>query len=260
MNIAPKISVITTCKNAAEDLRVTAQSIREQTYRDVEWIVIDGESTDETIELVRGLDDVVSRFVSEYDEGVYFALNKGLSIATGEWIIFMGAGDTFYSGDSIMEFVSRIPYIPETVNIAYGGVLLVMSQDDAAGRLVYPKWAGLDGPWSAGRPQVPCHQGIFHRADLFMNGIRFNTSYKIVADGEIILRELLRNGGFDLDMVISKMLLGGISTKPANRFLVIRELLSINRKMGLFWKRPFYQCAVYLVTLVRHTKIKIFRG
>ena len=259
MNPAPKVSIITASKNASEGLRITAQSIREQTYRDVEWIVIDGRSTDGTTDLVRGMNDVICNFISEQDEGVYHALNKGLLLVTGEWIIFMGAGDTFYSRNSIMEFVSRIPDIQESINIAYGGVLLVASHDVAEGRLIYPKWAGLNGPWSAGRPQVPCHQGIFHKASLFRNGVQFNTSYKVVADGEIILRELLRNGGFDLGLVISRMLLGGVSTNPGNRLLVIRELISINRRLGIFWKRPVYQSAVYLVNLVKQMKFCMFR-
>lgn len=259
MHTAPKVSIITSTKNASEGLQTTARSIREQTYRNVEWIVIDSESTDGTIDLIHNLDDVVSRFISEKDDGIYHALNKGLLLATGEWIIFMGAGDTFYSIDSILEFVSRIPDIPDAINIAYGGVLLVASQDAVEGQLIYPKWAGLDGPWSAGRPRVPCHQGIFHRASLFKNGVRFNTSYKIVADGEIILGELLRNGGFDLGLIISRMLAGGISTNPVNRLQVIRELLSINRKMGIFWRRPVYQGAVYAFNLIKQIQFYMFR-
>ena len=259
MNSAPKVSIITASKNASGNLRITAQSIREQTYPHLEWIVIDGKSTDGTTDLVRNLNDVVCHYISEQDQGVYHALNKGILLATGEWIIFMGAGDAFYSRKSIMEFIFRIPEIPDSINIAYGGVLLVASHNAAEGQLIYPKWAGLDGPWSAGRPQVPCHQGIFHRASLFKNGVLFNTSYKVVADGEIILRELLRNGGFDLGQVISRMLIGGVSTDPGNRLLVIRELISINRRLGIFWNRPVYQSAVYLFNLVKHMQFYMFR-
>ena len=259
MNIAPKVSIITSSKNALDGLRNTAQSIREQTYRNFEWIVVDGASVDGTIGLIQESRDVVSRFISEQDEGIYHALNKGLLLATGEWIIFLGAGDTFYSENSIMEFISRVPDIPKAINIAYGGVLLVASHDDVEGKLIYPKWMGLDGPWSAGRPRVPCHQGIFHRASLFNNGVRFNTSYKIVADGEITLGELLRNGGYDLELIISRMLFGGISTNPVYRLLVIRELLRINRSLGIFWERPLYQSAIYMVNAVKHLKTYILR-
>ena len=91
-----KISIVTVCYNAVAVIEKTIQSVLSQTYRNIEYIVIDGASTDGTIDVLKKYQTKISCFISEPDEGIYDAMNKGLKIATGEWICFMNAGDFFY--------------------------------------------------------------------------------------------------------------------------------------------------------------------
>jgi glycosyltransferase involved in cell wall biosynthesis len=91
-----KITIITSTLNCRNDIVLTSKSIGSQTYSNIEWIVIDGGSTDGTIDLLSN-DDKVTYWVSEKDGGIYSALNKGIGQSNGDWIIFMGAGDIFYS-------------------------------------------------------------------------------------------------------------------------------------------------------------------
>ena len=96
-----KISVVTVCYNAADTIEKTILSVLNQTYHDIEYIIIDGGSTDGTVEIIRKYADKIAYWVSEPDKGIYDAMNKGIEVATGEWINFMNAGDRFYKSDVI---------------------------------------------------------------------------------------------------------------------------------------------------------------
>lgn len=90
-----KISIITVCFNCADQLEKTILSYMSQTYNDKELIVVDGGSNDRTIEVINKYHENISKWISEPDEGIYDAMNKGLSLAVGEWVNFMNAGDVF---------------------------------------------------------------------------------------------------------------------------------------------------------------------
>lgn len=98
-----KISVVTVCYNAVKDLERTMLSVLNQTYDNVEYIVIDGGSTDGTVEIIKKYADRLAYWVSEPDKGIYDAMNKGIKVATGEWINFMNAGDELYSTTTLSE-------------------------------------------------------------------------------------------------------------------------------------------------------------
>lgn len=108
-----KISVVTVCYNAADTIEKTILSVLNQTYHDIEYIIIDGGSTDGTVEIIRKYADKIAYWVSEPDKGIYDAMNKGIEVATGEWLNFMNAGDLFcdkfvltnvFSDDSVNEY------------------------------------------------------------------------------------------------------------------------------------------------------------
>lgn len=117
-----KISVITICFNAAEVIEKTILSVFNQTYRDIEYILIDGDSRDNTMNIVNSYKDRIDVLVSEPDEGIYDAMNKGLKYSTGHWVIFMNAGDSFYN-DSVVE--RFIPLINKDTVIAHGDIMVV---------------------------------------------------------------------------------------------------------------------------------------
>ena len=113
MNTLPLISVITVCYQAAESLQKTILSVRQQYYQPLEFIVVDGGSTDGTRDIIARHQDIITRWVSEPDGGIYDAMNKGVSMATGEWVIFMNAGDTFAANNVLLRIFKPTPAPPE---------------------------------------------------------------------------------------------------------------------------------------------------
>jgi glycosyltransferase involved in cell wall biosynthesis len=117
----PAVSIITVCRNALPGLQRTRDSVRQQSCRDFEWIIIDGDSTDGTREFLEKIAPETDHVVSEPDSGIYDAMNKGLQIATGERVWFMNAGDTFYDSKSL----AAVAAIPDTVDIGFGEVIMM---------------------------------------------------------------------------------------------------------------------------------------
>jgi len=116
-----KITVITVAYNAAADIEGTIQSVLSQTFASIEYLIIDGASTDETANIVKKYDSELS-WHSEPDEGLYDAMNKGLKHATGDFVLFLNAGDRFYENDTLEKVFAK--YMPDT-DILYGNVMMV---------------------------------------------------------------------------------------------------------------------------------------
>ena len=119
-----KISVITICYNASNTIEATIVSVLNQTYGNVEYIVVDGASKDDTLEIVNRYVDKIAYVISEPDHGIYDAMNKGIKVATGDWIIFMNAGDCFHDERVIEEFINRANMDSD---IVYGSVMKMLS-------------------------------------------------------------------------------------------------------------------------------------
>lgn len=115
------ISIVTVTYNCEEVLEDTIHSVISQTYSNIEYIIIDGNSSDGTLDIIQKYESHLSTFISEPDKGIYDAMNKGIEHAHGKWINFMNAGDTFYSKDAVTDFVSNI--LNDTV-IAYGDSMI----------------------------------------------------------------------------------------------------------------------------------------
>ena len=115
------VSVVTICFNAADIIEGTIKSVISQSYPNVEYIIVDGGSTDGTIDIIRKYEDKIASWVSEKDNGIYDAMNKGIRKASGKWLNFMNAGDSFCSGTVIEDIISKID---EDTIIAYGNTIL----------------------------------------------------------------------------------------------------------------------------------------
>lgn len=248
------ITIITSTLNALPQLKQTADSIFQQSSKDWQWIIVDGASSDgtgpwlqETAQLYSSVD-----FISEPDRGIYDAWNKALTLVNGDWVIFMGAGDTFFDYDTLKNCQQAFNDIDPCVTLAYGGVYWVDPEGKLPDYLNYRKWKGLKGPWRAARPAMPCHQGVFQRSSLFNDGFRFDSRLRIAADGELVLRELLAGKGRDLERTIARMLRGGASTHSKKRLHLICETIYVNWKLGIFWQRPLFQIAVLSSNAIKH--------
>ena len=112
-----KVTVVTVTYNAEDFLEETILSVINQTYKNVEYIVVDGLSTDGTLNIIKKFTDDIDIWVSEKDAGIYDAMNKAIDIASGEWIVFMNAGDSFYNSDVIQEVFDGMP---EGAELVYG--------------------------------------------------------------------------------------------------------------------------------------------
>lgn len=165
----PKITVITVCYNAADVIEPTILSVICQDYGDVEYIVIDGASTDGTVDIISSYSGNISRWISEPDKGIYHAMNKGISLASGDYVIFMNAGDRFFSPAALSRFFSSaVDY--QGVDILYGDTLCEV------GDRYYKR-----RPSHSGNHIPTCHQSIFVAA-CRLKEMPFDLSYRILAD------------------------------------------------------------------------------
>lgn len=167
-----KISVITVCYNAAEVIEQTIVSVVSQEYSNVEYIIIDGNSTDGTVDIIKRYTDAISYWISEPDNGVYDAMNKGVDKATGDWVYFIGAGDL------LLNILDKLaPQLTEANTIYYGDVY----RNDL--QRVY------DGKYPGYRLAITniCHQAIFYPLEV-LRKYRYSTRYKLLADHDLNMR------------------------------------------------------------------------
>lgn len=170
METNPLISVVTVSYNAVSTIEQTILSVVNQTYPRLEYIIIDGGSTDGTVEVIKKYADRIAYWVSEPDKGIYDAMNKGIAVATGEWINFMNCGDWFYD-QFIVENLCK-ESIADNVGIVFGDTLFVRKNKQK-----YVKYG--DEPRHKIMPS--CHQSIFCRRNLLSEN-PFDLKYKIAAD------------------------------------------------------------------------------
>ena len=183
MNTLPLISVITVCYQAAEPLQKTILSVRQQYYQPLEFIVVDGGSTDGTRDIMARHQDIITRWVSEPDGGIYDAMNKGVSMATGEWVIFMNAGDTFAANDVLLR-------IFKTAGLAGGGSFSVLYGSVIKnGRVIEPHH--FTNPH-----RMPfCHQSSLVRTSC-LRELPFDINHRMSADLKFFKQLLLAGHQF----------------------------------------------------------------
>lgn len=194
----PLISVIIATYNAAAFLEAALDSVLAQTYRNFELIVIDGGSEDETLAILERYRPHLAYTLSEPDQGIYDAWNKGLAVAKGDWITFLGADDTFLP-DAFMHYVRFIKNSSEPFDVITSkGWLLKRESDVVLSRVGYPwEWKGFR------RRMTIAHPGAFHARRFFDQYGTFDIRYKIAADFELLLRPRhhLRAGFLDVHTV-----------------------------------------------------------
>jgi glycosyltransferase involved in cell wall biosynthesis len=175
-NKHPKVSVITVSFNAVKEIEKTILSVLNQTYDNIEYIIIDGGSTDGTVDIIKKYADRIAYWVSEPDVGIYFGMNKGIKVATGEWINFMNAGDYFCDSDVLSkmfcdEFIDNI------------GCLFGNSEEYREGNLYSVKPSPFFKSKKKHFGKGICHQCMFFRTYLLKQH-PYNLSFPIAADFE----------------------------------------------------------------------------
>jgi glycosyltransferase involved in cell wall biosynthesis len=199
-----RVSIITAVYNAAPTLEECLLSVRSQSYDDVEHIVIDGGSTDGSVEIIQRHSSLLAYWVSEPDGGVFDAWNKGLSVASGEWIAFLGAEDVL-----LPDAVSKYLTVCGGTDALYVSSLVRYIRPGLPDKILGRPWS-----WPAfQRKMTTAHVGSLHRFDLFRKYGNYDTSYKIVGDYELLLRPGKNLNGLYLGEVTAKMLAGGNSDR-----------------------------------------------
>jgi glycosyltransferase involved in cell wall biosynthesis len=211
-----KISIITACLNNASTIESTIQSVLGQDYPNIEYIIIDGVSTDGTLDIISKYKDKISTFVSEKDKGIYDALNKGLAKATGDIIGFLHADD-FYPKTTIISTIIKT-FINPNCDCVYGDLQYVDRQNPDK---IIRNWKSepyYDGIFLKGF--MPPHPTFFTKRKWYEQYGNYNTSFTIAADYELMLRMLHKHKlkAQYIPEVLVQMRVGGESNKSiANR-------------------------------------------
>lgn len=214
-----KISVITVCRNASKTVEKSLLSLYGQTYKNIEHIVIDGASADGTLEILSKYKDKISVLISEPDTGIYNAMNKGITLATGDIIYFLNATDCLYENDILEKVVKEFEVHPD-LELLWGDILFVKGEKDI--RVAQFGNIKLKTDLISNNP---CHQVIFYKKDLFKNYGVYNEKYRIYADYDFNVRALALNNVKCkyIPQIIAKFELGGISTSSDPKIKILQK-------------------------------------
>ena len=189
--MSPQISIITVVRNADKALKKTIESIREQSYSNIEYVVVDGDSTDNTLNIINENKDIINTWISESDKGLYFAMNKGLGLAKGDFVFFMNAGDIFTSKNVIQNITKSI----NDLDAVYFGYVQICSGN------VYweTKPSNNNNHIQKGDTFLPHHQSIFYPKKYYQS-TNYDTQFAIVGDIDFTLRACLKYPKYYIDV------------------------------------------------------------
>ena len=250
MNSKLKISIITVSFNSQSTLRRTIESVLSQNYDNIEFILIDGGSTDWTLAIINNYKDRINFFISEPDRGIYDAMNKGIIAATGDVIGILNSDD-FYSDESILKKVAD-KFNETTCDATYGDLIYVKSIDASK---IFRYWkSGYFSVKKLRRGWMLPHPTFFVKKSVYEKFGLYNTELNSASDYEMILR-LLYNCNIKVNyipLVMVKMRVGGTS----NANLINR--LRANREDAKAWKLNNLDIPMFIRFLKPMQKIKQF--
>lgn len=226
----PKFSIITITYNASRWLERTVLSVLSQSYPNIEYIIIDGASTDGTVDIIRQYESGIAYWVSEPDKGLYDAMNKGLKKATGDYVWFMNAGDTLYTSDTVQRIVASLKKKVSLPDVIYGETAIV----DAAGKSLGMR--RLKAPqrltWKSFRMgMLVCHQSFIAKREI---APLYNLNYRLVADYDWCIQCLKKAGKIhNTRLILSNFLEEGLSS--VNRKASLKERYEV---MCNYYGRP----------------------
>lgn len=206
-----KVSIITVSYNSEKTIQDTISSVLNQSYTDIEYIIIDGGSNDKTAEIVRKYGNKISKFVSEKDSGIYDAMNKGIKIATGEVIGTLNADDLYANTQVVSEVVSAMS--KNEADVCWGDLVYVKSDDL---NKIIRNWKSSDyGVGKFKNGWHPPHPTFFVKKEIYKKYGYFDQQFKIAADYELMLRflEKYKVRSCYIPSVLVKMRLGGVSNR-----------------------------------------------
>ncbi len=211
MSNKPKVTIITAAYNSGSSIKDTFHSVMSQSYENIEHIIVDGGSSDDTMDIVRGFEEIYNgrlKWISEKDRGIYDALNKGISMATGDVVGFLHSDDLFGGKDTVEKIAER--FEEEDCQGVYGDLVFVEAQDIHKIKRIWITGKGkFEHGWS-----IP-HQTLYLKKDVYKKFGHYIPDMTNAADNEFILR-VCKDGNIKtsyINEVLVIMKLGGASTK-----------------------------------------------
>jgi glycosyltransferase len=243
-----KISIITICFNNEADIRPTLESVVNQTYSNIEYIIVDGASTDSTLSIVNEYQDEITKTISEPDKGLYDAINKGIKIATGDVVGLIHAGDRLHDNEVIAKIARH--FESNDMDALYGHSKIVNHRNEVIRINRSPEFSKslLKKGW------FPSHQSFYAKRELFDKYGFYNSKYLIAADYELLLRFLYF---YDveaslLNEFIVRFSMGGRSTKNW------KNIYYLNKECIKAWKDNGQIIPVYTIPMKLLRKIPQF--
>lgn len=235
-----KISIITVVYNNKGTIANAIESVLSQNYKDIEYIIIDGKSTDGTLDVINYYSSRISKIISENDKGIYDAMNKGLKLASGDVIGILNSDD-FYANDSILSEVMSQFNKDHDLDILYGDLVYVKPDD--VNKLVR-KWKSKSyNPNFFENGDVPPHPSLFVSSRVYKEAGFFNLKYRLASDYEFMLR-IFKKFSFKikyLPIVFVNMRLGGATNKN------LKNIINGNAEILSSWKDNGYSIPLLLI-------------
>lgn len=243
-----KVSIITSCYNREETIRGAIESVLSQDYPDIEYIIIDGASKDNSLSVINEYKDKITTIVSEPDHGMYEAINKGIRMATGDIIGLVHSDDFLFATDTISHIVNE--FQKTGADFIYGDGMFV---DYNNTEKVVRNWIGGNYRlWKVKHGWLPLHPTCYIRRDTMLKRGLYNETYKIAADSDLLFRYLV-TGDLTVSYLkeyIIRMRMGGLSTDSARRKQMWKEDVRMYQSHGIspvitkiekmLWKVPQY--------------------
>ena len=247
-----KITIITVCYNRKATIENAILSVLNQNYCNIEYIIVDGNSTDGTKEIIESYRDKINQFISEPDKGMYDAINKGLQLATGDIVGLMHSDDEFYDKNVIDRIVSRFNS-DSTIEGVYGDGVYV--SNDKEERLIRDRIGGVFSLKKIKKGWLPLHPTVYLKKSVIEKNGLYSLDFKIASDTEFLLRYLYK---YEINMsyinsYIVKMRMGGISTNLKYALEVLNEDYKIYKFHGLTaFKAVFLKKTIALKQYLTH--------
>lgn len=217
-----KVSVITVCYNRSATIAKAIESVLNQDYPNIEYIVIDGNSEDGTQEIIEFYKGKIAHYISEPDKGMYDAINKGFAVATGEIVGLMHSDDEFYDSEVVSKIVNAFEYSPETDGLYGDGVYVT---NDFEEKIVRNRIGGNYDLKKINIGWLPLHPTVYIKKKILDQYGFYSLNFKIASDTEFLLRYLFKYKlkMFYLNNYVVKMRMGGMSTSYKRAFQVLHE-------------------------------------
>ena len=247
-----KITIITVCYNRKATIENAILSVLNQNYCNIEYIIVDGNSTDGTKEIIESYRDKINQFISEPDKGMYDAINKGLKIATGDIVGLMHSDDEFYDKNVIDRIIERFNS-DSTIDGVYGDGVYV--SNDKEERLIRDRIGGVFSLKKIKKGWLPLHPTVYLKKSVIEKNGLYSLDFKIASDTEFLLRYLYK---YEINMsyinsYIVKMRMGGISTNLKYVLEVLNEDYKIYKFHGLTaFKAVFLKKTIALKQYLTH--------